>query len=746
MGLVDQIFGGALSSAERNEVAPSSVTPDNPVLPTLPADKVGEQTRPMCSLARYVRNQFRVNVDHRRSTGPDGVSVEMRLHDALMAQTCKYSAEERARMIAAKVNPRVFVPITSTKVRAAKAMLNDLIQSGGEPLFSMSATPDPEVPLEVELEALQSIQDELGHIFAQLQNAGVQQVPPEIMAKLQQLVRMAMLGKYDTIANAKDSYARTRAKRMERKVWDLMVQGGFQTEVFPEYMDYICTYGTCVVVGPIIRNEAKNHCIEEKDKSGKPTGIRKYKRIVKRIPKFEALNPFDCYPSPDAKKVTDGALCVRVKYAANELWRYADGTSENPDGLPKEITEGWNEQAVNRLLYRFPNGGVKIADDQRNQDVRGAEGNAMENVDDCTFEGIRCFASIRGSMLVEMGITQKRDGEKIKLNSFYYTETIVIDNEVVYCTIYDDRLGVPLSKGVFYELPGSWWGECIADKLIMVQYTMNVAIKALLQNMAVASGPMYWMRDVSKLNDKSPEGLKLYPHKIWGFNTSMAGDSGVPMGVLQVPSNASELLAVFEKMKTQADDDSGIPAYTYGQSSGQGALRTASGLAIFSEAASRGMKMVITTTDRLVIADVARRMADWVMIYDSDMDIKGDVEVKPVGLMGKILKAQQDQQRLTVFQMVITNQFLIQAIGIKGIFELFRPTIQDLNINPDNVVPTEERMRMMEMLQNIQQIFEATATANAAQENMNPQQGGGTPGVEKPEAVRSGVAERQAAA
>jgi hypothetical protein len=218
------------------------------------------------------------------------------------------------------------------------------------------------------------------------------------------------------------------------------------------------------------------------------------------------------------------------------------------------------------------------------------------------------------------------------------------------------------------------------------------------------------------------------------------------MGVLQVPSNASELLAVFEKMKSQADDDSGIPAYTYGQSSGQGALRTASGLAIFSEAANRGMKMIISTTDRLVIADIARRCADWILLYDDDMELKGDVVVRPVGLMGKIMRAQQDQQRLSVFQMVVTNPFLTQAIGVKGIFELFRPTVNDLNINADNVIPTEERMKMLEMIAEIKQIFEATAAANGVQENAAAQQGGGVPGVERPEAVKGGVAERRAVA
>lgn len=742
---VKRIFGAALDKSERNETASGDISPDGGILPHEEA-KCFEQPLPMKSLAQFVMRQFRINVDHRKTLGENGVSVDMKLSDALLAQTCTHSAAAIEKMRRAGVPSRVYVPITATKVRAAKAMLLDLISSGGDPLFSMSPTPDPTLPSVLQAEAVAKVGSELQQIFQQLEQAGMEQMPPEMFAKLQELIRTAMIGQYDSLKNEEESVARKRAKRMERKVWDIMEEGGFN-EAFAEYIDYICTYGTCVMVGPVVRNVAVNKCIEKVDKDGETAHVKEYRRVVRKIPVFEALNPFDCYPAPDAKKVTDGALCVRVKYAANELWRFADGSSEQIQSRGRKcLGEGWNEVAVKSLLLKHPDGGVKILEEQRNPAVRSAENNARENIDDCTFEGVRCFAPIRGSMLIEMGIVKNRKGEKIKVNSYYYTEAVVIDGIVVFCQIFDDAMGLPLSKGVFYELPGSWWGECIADKLISVQYTMNVCIKSLLQNMGVASGPMYWMNDVSRLADKSPEGLKMYPHKIWGFAASMMGNSGAPMGVLQVPSNASELLSVFDKMKTQADDDSGIPAYTYGQSSGQGALRTASGLAIFSEAANRGMKMIISTTDKLVIADVARRCADWVLLYDDDMELKGDVTVRPIGLMGKIMRAQQDQQRLSVFQMVVTNPFLLQSIGIKGVFELFRPTINDLNINPDNVIPTEERMKTLELIAGIKQIFEATSAANGVQENAMPQNGGGVPGVERPQAVQGGVEQRRAVA
>jgi hypothetical protein len=99
--------------------------------------------------------------------------------------------------------------------------------------------------------------------------------------------------------------------------------------------------------------------------------------------------------------------------------------------------------------------------------------------DDCTFEAVRCFLSVRGSELAEIGIVKNRDGKKIVLGDFYHVEAIVIDSKVVYCRILDARFDVPISKGVFYELPGSFWGESIADKLRFVQMMQNNTAKAL---------------------------------------------------------------------------------------------------------------------------------------------------------------------------------------------------------------------------------------------------------------------------
>lgn len=732
MDEIEKIFGAALDGEAEG---PSASSPDVGS-PVGPGDGVSgvPTTEPMTRLASFVTDTFRRNAEYRRNAG-----VDERLRDALLAQTCRYTPEQEEKLRRAGVPKAVYAPITATKVRAAKAMLCDIFQTSGEWPFTLSPTPDPEVAKEVESEAMLAVGSELSLLMSRLGAMGVESLPEPMMAELQATVAGFAANRYDEMFNRRQRHAQIRARRMERRVQDIMAEGGW-VDAFQEYVDYICTYGTGVILGPIPRVRAVNRFREGR------LGERKCVREYRMIPTYEAVNPVDCYPAPDAKSADDGPLCIRVKFQPNELKAYVDANGgRSPDGM----REGWNVSTIESILARHPHGGVKIWDERPDSSVKEAENKAADDCSDCTMEGIRCFASVRGSVLVDFGITSTRDGKRIEHSRFYGVEVIVLDGYVVYCRIIDDRLGRPVSKGVFYEIPGSWWGESVSSKCAMVQSVMNNCIKALMQNMAVASGPMYWINDVQRLVDKSPNAMKLSPHKVIPFTASMAGNQGAPFGVVSVPSNASELLAVFDKMRLQADDDSGIPAYTYGQSSGQGALRTASGLAIFSEAASRGMKMVIGTTDRLVTRDQVKKTATWVFLYEDDPNLKGDCEVFPAGVMGKILKAQQDQQRLQFLNMAITNPTLTQLLGPKGIAALLRPSIKDLAINPDDCLPSEERMDELDLISKIQQLSGAMqAQAPAQGADVPPEAAEGAPEAPAVEGAETagGVEERRSVA
>ncbi len=693
----------------------------------------------MSRLAARVMANWRTNVDHRMSAG-----VDAKLRKALLAQTCSYTAEQKEKMKRAGISEDVFSPITNTKVRAAKAMLTDIFQANGDYPFSIRPTADPDLPDRVERMARASVEGDIAKVFTVLSRVG-RPLTPQGETVMVALIDNAYSSRYDELRNRLEQEARIRAKRMERRVQDYFDEGGF-VDAFQEYVSHVCMYGTGLIRGPI-------PMVREVNVHRTVRGVPKIARELRTIPCFEAVNPFDCYPAPGARDVEDGPLCIRVEYSASDIDRCA-ARAESKRGLTDKAN-GWLWHTVRALLEAHPNGeGCRILSEPIDQARREAERRGAEDPRDCMMEGVLCYDSVRGSELIELGITRNRSNRRIEADRFYNTETIVVSGYVVYCRIVDDRLGRPVVKGVFYELPGSWWGESIADKLALVQGTMNNAVKALYRNMAAASGPMYWISDIGRLVDRDGTGAKVKPHKVFTFQPSMSSSlgvtSGAPMGVMSVPSNASELLMVWERMKTQADDDSGIPAYTYGQASGNsGAMRTAQGLSIFTEAASRGMKMVINTTDRLVTRRLVRKTVDYIMLYDPDFEIKGDCEVVPSGVMGRILRAQQNQERIAFINVVKSDPELKQLLGPKGLVALLRPSVADLAINPDDVLPSEERLRELEQMQLVKMLNEAASNGE--------RNGGGTQGDSAPEVPPQGedpaesagpgtVAERRAVA
>lgn len=667
---------------ERNESA------QNGVIPT---------TQPASTLAGFVGGVFQRNSQHRMMSG-----IDAKLLRSLQMCRSKYTAEEEAKLTELGISKEMFTPITDTKRRAAMAQLNEIFNAPGDKPWTLSPTPAPDVPESVAREAFtEMIQD----MVALSQQTG--QVPDE------KTIFDAAVNRVDEVYNRKMAWARKRADRMDRKVHDQLIEGGW-IKAFSEYVNYLCTYGTALIIGPVERVQGIRKCEENK------MGTLTYKLSYRSVPTFEAVNPWDAYPAPAAKDVSDGPLCIRVRYTSDELWQFANAMTEKES---EKKASGWISETVKSVLARYPSGGYRVQTLSNDAERRTLENDGVAATSsDCVIEGIRCFASVRGSMIRNIGIHKNRDGVTIDPFTYYQVETIVMADVVVYCRIIDARMGCPVSKGMFYSGPDSWWGDAPADKLISTQRLMNTVLKNVIANMAMASGPMFWVSDAGRLVDKTSTAMQLKPWKMFGFISGMGGQTGAPMGTIDVQSRIPELWALFKDLKAQADEDSGIPAYTYGSNVSGGAGRTASGLAMLTEASNRGMKLVISCTDRDVIREIIYRTVIFNLLYDDDTSLKGDCNVNPSGVMGQILREQESLKRQGLIAQITSDPEMSAAVGLKGKMALYRPELKSLGINPDDVFPSEEKLEELEIMKNIRMLTEASNQVEASQARGGGQQ------------------------
>lgn len=654
-----------------------------PVVPT---------TAPMTRLASFIVDEFRINARHRQMSGVD----EM-LTRAARADGLKYTPEQEVILRQSGIDPKNYRPLAKMKMRAARAMLTDIIKQSGDKFYVLSPSPKPQVPKSVTKKIMSEIAQEIVGFFNK--RGGLPLQDPKELAAFYISIIIRVADMHDEVRRREMEWARVRCDRMDQLIHDQLVEGGFVRE-FNKVVGYICKYGTAVMVGPYPRVEAACGCKEVDGLDG----AVKYTREYVTRPVYEAVSPWDCYPAPNAKSVEDGTFCMKVRYTANALWQYAEAETEDKP-------EGWQSKTVRALLSRHPKGGVRLELDSFDLVRREMERNTLLTQDDCTLEGIRCFASVRGSMLISFGILKSPDGAKVVYHQYYKTEAIVIDGYVVYCRIIDDRMTLPLAKVCLYESPDSWWGDSLADVLYSAQNLQNNALRNIILNGALSSNGMFVCRDVNHVVslDGSP-ALSVRAGKMFGFKDSSAAGTGSPINVLNVPDTTQSQLALLKAASEMADDDSGIPQYTIGSSRTlTGAGRTASGLAMMSEAACRVINMCICDLGLNLIIPVVKNTHVYNLLESDDMSIKGDVEVNPSGLMGKILREAESQRRIQFATMLGTHPVYSRALTVEAFFELLRPELDSLGVNPDRIIPSKERMEFL------QQVLDAQA-AQAAQQ------------------------------
>jgi hypothetical protein len=222
---------------------------------------------------------------------------------------------------------------------------------------------------------------------------------------------------------------------------------------------------------------------------------------------------------------------------------------------------------------------------------------------------------------------------------------------------------------------------------------------------------------------------------MFGFRASVIGNTGAPIGVLQVPDNTDRQIQVLKFAAQLADDDSGIPQYTVGSSAsiGSGAGRTASGLSMMQESACRVINMCVCDIGLNMIVPMVRNTYVYNLLNSDDMTIKGDVEVNPSGLMGRILKEAESQRRLQMMNALGQHPILSKALTVEAFFELLRPELDSLGVNPDKIIPSKERMEICQKLLDMAQMQQAAMAQQQAQEQ---QANGAEPTAEQANVAR----------
>ena len=180
---------------------------------------------------------------------------------------------------------------------------------------------------------------------------------------------------------------------------------------------------------------------------------------------------------------------------------------------------------------------------------------------------------------------------------------------------------------------------------------------------------------------------------------------------------------VYQHFCKQADDQSGIPAYVYGDMQVGGAGRTASGLSMLMGSAGKGIRQVIMHIDGNVTFPAVEAQYNWNMRYDDDDSIKGDVKITPMGAVTLANREQLNVRRVEFLQ-ATANPIDAEIVGKPGRAAILREVAKGLSMPVDEIVPSKEKLEVQEKLVAAVQAQQQAQTQQAAPAELFP---GGQP-------------------
>lgn len=618
-------------------------------------------------LAAFVRTQYEIMRTHRN--GASGWSG--RLMAALRAFNGEYDPDQLAE-IQKFGGSEVYARVIAMKCRGTTSLLRDVYLSPDR-AWGIEPPSDPDVPQNVADNIKRLVESELSNV----EDVGEQIDTGVIRDRVIQLM--------DAARQAAKKRAGKRAKLAEDKIDEILDGGGFY-KALAEFLVDLPLFPFACIKGPVVRIVPTVSY-----RNGRASVENKAKMFWQRV------SPFDLYWTPGASDIEDAAVIERERLTRADLNDLLD--------LP-----GYNQKAIRSVLEDYGSGG--LADNWDALDAERAVQESRENPQTNRSGIINCLVytgNVQGKLLLQYGVDKKYVADELR---DYMVAVRLIGRHVIKVQFSPSpRKRHEYFITSFEKVPGTPVGNGLPEILSDVQNVCNASLRALVNNLSIASGPQA-MIDTTRL-DPGEDAESMYPWKRWLVKTDpMANNSQAPVSFFQPTSNAEQLLSVYEKFNAIADELSAIPKYLSGNSVG-GAGRTASGLAMLMGNASKILQTVCANVDRDVFSPLLTNLYDMLMLTDETGILQGDESVKVMGVTVAVQRETQRARQLEFLQ-ITANPIDMQIIGPKGRAEVLRSVSSTIGMDGERIVPPEDQLEMMEQAQ--QQMAQLGAQAQGDQQ------------------------------
>jgi hypothetical protein len=586
---------------------------------------------------------------------------------------------------------RVFIKVTKTKTLAAYGQIVDVLFANNK--FPLSVDPtelpdgvvsdvnfDPSEP--EQLKGRNGTEEASPYGFA----GDGQDIPAGATEKTLRDKLGPVAKDLEEIDNLKEGVGKTptaitfspamiAAKTMQKKIQDQLEESSASKHLRSTAFE-MALFGTGVMKGPF--------AVDKEYPSWNDEG--EYEPTIKTVPQVSHVSVWNFYPDPDANNMDEAQFVIeRHKMSRTQMRGLKRRPYFRSSVIDEAIQMGENydkEHWEDDLSDYAPEHGTE------------------------RFEVLEYWGMCDTEMLKEQGVeipSELEDAEELQTNVWICNGKLL---RMVINPFKPSR--IPYMAAPYELNPYSFFGVGIAENMDDTQTLMNGFMRMAVDN-AVLSGNL--LIEVDETNLVPGQDLSVYPGKVF---RRQGGAPGQAIFGTKFPNVAGENLQLFDKARVLADESTGLPSFSHGQTGVSGVGRTASGISMLMNAASGGIKNVIKNVDDYLLRPLGEGLFRFNMQFDFDPAIKGDLEVRARGTES-LMANEVRSQRLMQFMQVASAPTLAPFAKFDYII---REIAKSMELDPDKVTNNmNEAAIQAELMKSFQQPPEQAA----------PQEGGPPP-------------------
>ena len=576
---------------------------------------------------------------------------------------------------------RVFIKVTKTKVLAAYSQLVDVLLANNEFPLSVEPTTLPEGVAEtVNFDPNEPKDVDVGEMPKDLYGyEGDGNTLPPGATELGDLSEKLgpLKDALEDIDNLKEGFGITQssvnfhpamvaAKMMEKQIKDQLEESDASMHLRNTAFE-CALFGTGVLKGPFATT--KEYANWNDDGEYDPT--------IKTVPKVSYVSAWNFYPDPDASNIEECDYVIeRHKLTKTQLRNLRTRPFFREEAIVEAIDKGEN--------YNIKWWESSLLDSQDEESSRG--------YDTHRYEALEYWGVLDREIVEESGIDipeEYDDVDELQVNVWICNGEVLrfvvnpfLPKRIPYCA-------VP------YEVnPYAFFGIGVGENMDDTQTLMNGFMRMAVDN-AVLSGNL--LIEVDETNLTPGQDLTVYPGKVF---RRQGGAPGQAIFGTKFPNVSNENMQLFDKARVLADESTGIPSFSHGQTGVTGVGRTAAGISMLMGAAAGSIKTVVKNFDDYMLRPLGQAMFAFNMQFNYNKDIKGDLEVKARGLES-LMQNEVRSQRLMSFLQITSNPVLAPFAKFPYII---REIAKSMMLDPNKVTNTpEEMLRQTTLMQQQQQ-------------------------------------------